>query len=246
MKLVKQREDVTLQHLQKAIPSRKGSITQETVDLINKVRSEPEFQGEDLITTLITYEGAMVGAKASIGEYLTAVRFCAYMMTNGENYTEAYKRAFWDREFVQNRLNTPSGSAEYAELTSAASRYRRSKLVVDILTLSQVPLDLMFTGVRYKALGVLADRMENAKLDKDKIAAADTLLKHTAPKDNKLELNIGIGNTDAITSLNDQLAALAKRQQSLLSSGLSLQEVQRLGVKLSSNEDAIDVEYSDA
>jgi hypothetical protein len=104
----------------------------------------------------------------------------------------------------------------------------------------------MFTGVRYKALGVLADRMENAKLDKDKIAAADTLLKHTAPKDNKLELNIGIGNTDAITSLNDQLAALAKRQQSLLSSGLSLQEVQRLGVKLSSNEDAIDVEYSDA
>jgi hypothetical protein len=188
----------------------------------------------------------MVGAKASIGEYLTAVRFCAYMMTNGENYTEAYKRAFWDREFVQNRLNTPSGSAEYAELTSAASRYRRSKLVVDILTLSQVPLDLMFTGVRYKALGVLADRMENAKLDKDKIAAADTLLKHTTPKDNKLELNIGIGNTDAITSLNDQLAALAKRQQSLLSSGLSLQEVQRLGVKLSSNEDAIDVEYSDA
>ena len=91
MKLTKQREDITLQQVQKAMPSRKGSITQEAVDLINKVRTEPEFQGEDLITTLITYEGAMVGAKASIGEYIAAVRFCAYMMTNGENYTEAYK-----------------------------------------------------------------------------------------------------------------------------------------------------------
>ena len=246
MKLTKQREDITLQQVQKAMPSRKGSITQEAVDLINKVRSEPEFQGEDLITTLITYEGAMVGAKASIGEYIAAVRFCAYMMTNGENYTEAYKKAFWDREFVQNRLSAATSSQEYSELTSAASRYRRSKLVVDILTLSQVPLDLMFTGVRYKALGVLADRMENAKLDKDKIAAADTLLKHTAPKDSKLELNIGIGNTDAITSLNDQLTALAKRQQNLLSSGLSLQEVQKLGVKLTQEADPIEAEYTDA
>ena len=246
MKLVKSREDITLAQLQKAIPSRKGTITQEAVDVINKVRNEPEFQGEDLITTLITYEGAMVKAKASIGEYLAAVRFCAYMMTNGENYTEAYKKAFWDRDFVQARLNAATNSSEYAELTSAASRYRRSKLVVDILTLSQVPLDLMFTGVRYKALGVLADRMENSKLDKDKIAAASELLKHTAPKDNKLELNIGVGSTDAMTTLSDQLAAMAKRQQNLLNAGLSLQEVQRIGVKVMAEEDPIEAEYTDA
>ena len=39
--------------------------------------------------------------------------------------------------------------------------------------MSQAPLDIMFMGWRYKALGVLAEVMTNGKLDRDKINAAD-------------------------------------------------------------------------
>ena len=77
---------------------------------------------------------------------------------------KAYRKTFSSREFVKSRAFSPTDSDKYRELTTAASRYRRSKLVVDILTASQVPLHMLFTGARYKVLGVLLDRAENSRL----------------------------------------------------------------------------------
>ena len=214
-------KELTVEQLKKALPSRKGTITDELVDIINKVNLEPEFQGENLLATMIHYESVMVKAKSSVHEYISAIRFCAYLLTMDDNYTEAYKRTFWDRPFIQDRLGCATNSKEYGEITSAASRYRRSKLVVDILTLSQTPLDLIFAGHRMKAIGVLADRMEHGKLDKDRIAAADALLKHTTPKDFKIELDVGVKQDSATQNLMDQLAGIATRQKELLASGVT-------------------------
>ena len=36
---------ITLEDLKKAVPNKKGIITQEAVDLINQAQQEPEFQG---------------------------------------------------------------------------------------------------------------------------------------------------------------------------------------------------------
>ena len=111
---------------------------------------------------------------------MNAIRFCAYLITMDDNYTEAYKKVFGDRDFVKERMHLPTDDPRYKELTSAASRYRNtSKLVTEILTLSQAPLDLMFMGARYKAIGVLADIMENGRFDRDKINAAKELLAAT-------------------------------------------------------------------
>jgi hypothetical protein len=137
-----------------------------------------------------------------------------------DNYTEAYKKTFFDREFVKERLTEPTGTAKYKELTSAASRYRKSKLVVDILTLSQVPLDLMFTGYRYKAIGILADVMENARYDRDRINAAKELLAATKGSENmKIELDVGVRENSAVQQLQEQLAVMAGKQKMLLESG---------------------------
>ena len=78
----------------------------------------------------------------------------------------------------------------------------------------------MFMGWRYKAVGVLADTMMNAKLDRDKINAAKELLAATkGPETQKIELDIGVKESSAVASLNDQLAQLAGRQKMLLESG---------------------------
>ena len=227
-------ELVTLEDLQKALPSRKNAIPQEVVEVINKSLTEPEFQGEDLLRSLITYESVMVKAKCSISEYVNAVRFCAYLTSTDDNYTEAYKKTFCDREFVKSRLNVPTTSDEYNALTSAASRYRKSKLVVDILTLAQVPFDLMFTGARYKAIAVLTGLMETAKHDKDKIAAADKLLVHTANTAVKMDISVGPNQNamDMQERLNEQLAQLAINQKRLLEGGHDIRDVQKTGVKL--------------
>ena len=233
---------ITIEELKVALPTKKGVITQEAVDIINTSRNDPEFQGESLLKTASIYESVMKKARAPLPDYLDAIRFCAYIMTNNSNYTEAYKKVFSERDFVKARLDAPKNSSLYSELTSAASRYRRTKLVTDILTVSQVPLDLMFTGHRYKAVGVLAEVMENAKLDRDKVSAAKELLAATKGPDNvKIELDVGVTESSAIQQLNDQLAEIAGRSIKHLEAGST--NLKELGALKVTDDDILEGEY---
>lgn len=235
---------LSLDDVKAAMPKKKNYVTQEAVDIINASLTDPEFQGESLLQTASTYEAVLRGARASIPEYLNAIRFCAYMAANDSNYTEAYKKVFADRDFVKQRVGLPTNSPQYAELTSAASRYRRTKLVTDILTASQVPLDLIFTGHRYKAIGILADIMESGRYDRDRINAAKELLAATKGPDNvKIELDVGISESSAVQQLNDQLAEIASRSlQHLQAGSTSLGELGAMKVR---DADIIDVETRD-
>lgn len=237
---------VTIEEIKKVMPLKSNFITQEAVDIINNSQNDPEFQGESLLQTASIYEGVLKGSRSSVPEYLNAVRFCAYMMTNDSNYTEAYKKVFVNRQFVKDRMGLPTSSTKYAELTSAASRYRRTKLVVDILTVSQVPLDMIFSGSRYKALAVLAEIMEDGQLDKDRINAAKELLAATAgPENIKIELDIGVKEDSAVQLLNEQLATLATTQHQLLTTGVATLE-QMGNMKVSDSEQlVIEAEYTD-
>jgi hypothetical protein len=235
---------VTVDDLKSAMPKKKNVITQEAADIINASMNDPEFQGESLIKTASIYESVLKGARASVPEYLNAIRFCAYMSTNGSNYTQAYKKVFMDRDFVKERAQLPASDPKYGELSSAASRYRRTKLVVDVLTASQVPLDLIFTGERYKALGVLADVMKNGKYDRDKVSAAKELLAATkGPENIKMELDVGLSESSAVQQLNDQLSTIAGRSLQQLSDGVT--NLKELGSMKVLDSDAIEGELAD-
>ena len=236
---------VTLEEVKRVMPLKSSFITQESVDIINRSVNEPEFQGESLLQTASIYENVLKGSRSSVPEYLNAIRFCAYMMTNDSNYTEAYKKVFSDRTFVSSRVNLPTDSPKYAELTSAASRYRRTKLVVDILTASQVPLDLIFSGYRYKALGVLAEIMVEGRYDRDRVSAAKELLIATKGPDNiKIELDVGVKEDSALQQLNDQLNRVAATQHNLLSSNASnLEDFGSMSVK--SSDEILEAEFID-
>lgn len=233
---------LTVEDVQNALPSRKNAITQELVDVLNEVKDEAEFQGEPLLNTAVVYEKLMINNKASVREFVDAIRFCAYLVTMDDNYTEAYKKTFYYRDFVKERISADTKSIKYAELTSAASRYRRNnKLVADLLVYSQAPLEIMFLGWRYKAVGVLADTMMNAKLDRDKINAAKELLVATkGPETKKIELDIGVKENSAIASLNEQLSVMAGKQVMLLESGA--RELSDFGSLKPKQEDVVDAE----
>lgn len=233
---------LTVEEVQNALPSRKNAITQELVDVLNEVKDEAEFQGEPLLNTAVVYEKLMINNKASVREFVDAIRFCAYLVTMDDNYTEAYKKTFYYRDFVKERISADTKSIKYAELTSAASRYRRNnKLVADLLVYSQAPLEIMFLGWRYKAVGVLADTMMNAKLDRDKINAAKELLVATkGPETKRIELDIGVKENSAIASLNEQLSVMAGKQVMLLESGA--RELSDFGSLKPKQEDVVDAE----
>jgi len=226
--------EITKEDLFEAFPEKKATITDEIVEVFNRSVQEPEFQGESLLQTAITYQNVMARNQVGIKDYLRAIRFCAYLISMDDNFTEAYKRTFGDRKFVKERMNLPRDSIRYNELTSAASRYRRSKLVTAILTLSQVPLDLMFTGARYKAIGVLAGIMETSKYDRDRINAAKELLAATkGPENVKMELEVG-PSADAVKQQNklfEQLADISAAQHKRLLRGEDVKSVQKIGIQ---------------
>ena len=47
---------VTIEEIKRAMPQKKGVITQDAVDIINASLTDPEFQGESLLQTASTYE----------------------------------------------------------------------------------------------------------------------------------------------------------------------------------------------
>lgn len=244
MKPIARVENITKEQLQQAFPQRKNTITDELVDIFNASQEEPEFQGESLLQTAITYESVMQNNKLGIRDYVDAIRFCAYLISVDDNITEAYIKAFSHRDFVKSRMGASKSSTEYGAITSAASRYRKeNRAVRDILTLSQVPLELLFGGTRVKAVMVLADLMENARFDKDKINAAKELLAATKSEITKVSI-AGLDNAASgsmMQALSEQIAHMATIQLRNLEAGNDIKEVQKLGVTLSSEEGVIDV-----
>ena len=229
----KPKTEITLEELKAKFPTKKNTLNEDTVKLVNDAINDPMFNGEEFMSTMMDYQNVMTGSHASFKEYFNAIKFCAYLESTNFNVTESYKLARADDDFVKERLNAPTDSIAYRELTSRASQHQKSPLVKRILTQSDMPLHLMFQGARYRAVAVLAREMEDAEYSKDRIAAADKLLTHVkAPENVNIELAVG-PTAEAKSmqeSLNTQLAALALNQKKMIDAGYSLIDVQKLGI----------------
>lgn len=237
----KSKTPVTKERLQEIFPQRKNSITDDLAEMVDRANNDEDFNGDEFLDTLVSYRDVMLKHSYSLKDYVRAVKFCAYLITEGDNTVEAYKRAMADDEFVKKRIGAKAGTAEYNALTAAASRYRQRKIVREVLTVSQMPLYLMFQGERYRAVEVLANEMTAAAFSKDRIAAADKLLTHVKPPENlQIELEVG-PNAEAKSmqeSLSEQLAHTVAMQKRLLESGVDIKDVQRLGIKADAPIDA--------
>ena len=235
--------EVTMDDMKRLFPKKKESITEELITIINDANNNPFFSGDEFMNNILTYKDVMEKQKASLKDYLAAIRFCAYLESEDYNLTEAYKKSHCHTEFVRERLDSPTNSAEYKQLTNAASRYRKRPLIVQILTQSQLGLHLMFQGEQYRAINVLSDIMVNGRSEMARVAAAKELLANTkAPETHKIELDIGIRNESAMESLNAQLAQFAIESMNQLKTGKT--DLKTLGSMkvIEDSEEVIDVD----
>ncbi len=239
----KEKHIFTKEDLKKKLPAKKQTITDEIVDIINEANLDPDFNGDEFVDTMISYQNAMLDTKASIKEYVNAIKFCSYLHSTDGNITEAYIKARANDRFVKERADAKPGSKEYNTISSAASRFRKTPLVVKLLTQSAVPMYLMFQKDTYKAVGVLVDEMENAQMSRDRINAAKAVLEHIKPPENvQIELDIGVKENTAVQQLNDQLAQLASRQKLHLEAGSA--ELEEFGKMKPRDAEIIDVEIA--
>lgn len=235
-----EKTDITKEELISKLPEKKGTITDEIVAMVNQANNDPAFSPGEFIRTMVDYKDIMLNNRGNMEDYINAIKFCAYLESE-DNATEAYRKARANDEFVSSKVGCDTESAEYRALTHVASRYRQSKLVRAILSQTDMPLYLVFQKSRYQAVQVLHDEMLNAPYSKDRISAAEKLLTHVkAPENVQIELGIGMDSESKSIqqSLNDQLMVVAARQKQLLEQGVSIADVQKLGVRSEIVEDA--------
>ena len=227
---------VTKEQILEHFPEKSKTVTDELVTLINQAQEDPQFDVLTMFDQMISYKDVMYNNSGSMTDYVNAIKFCSYLEVCDDNYTQAYIRTFSYRDAVKARMHMPTSSKEYKELTSMASQYRRTPMVISILTISDAPLRLFTRGLQFKALKVLADEMITAYHSKDRITAADKLLVHSRAqeeKTGKVEINIGMGAeaTKQHSAMLEQLQETAKLQKALLEQGLDIGQVQKLGIK---------------
>ena len=229
-------------YLAKKFKKKETNISDETVDMINAACNDPQFMPGEFLESILTYQNVMKETGASMKEYVRALKFCSIYEINGGNARDAFIRGRADDAFIKKHQYDKPGTSGYLMIAQAAVRYRKTPLIQKIMTQAQMPLYLMFQGLRYKAVEVLANEMVEAAYAKDRINAADKLLAHVKPPENmKVELDIGIHESSAIQQLNEQLAEIAAKQKlHMVAGSANLDDFGALKVK--EDEDVIDAE----
>lgn len=212
---------LTLDQFQLALPDKvKKSINQELIDQINNTLSDPEMF-ESYRDNLISYTKVMADGKFKVTSYIDAVRYVSFKLMGCTNI-EAYTKTFPDKyqRFVQQGVAAK-------DIASYVTAYNKSKLVNLIFEQTLIPSHVLNQDLYQRALNVQADLMINAKSEKVRCDAANSLLTQLkAPEVKKVELDIGVKEDSSIAALRATTLELARQQRLMMESGaMNAQEI---------------------
>lgn len=212
---------LTIDQFKAALPDKiKKSINQELIDQINTTLSEPEMY-ETYRENLMSYTKVMQEGKFKISEYINAVKYVSHKLMGCTNL-DAYSKTFPDKiaRFTAQQVASK-------DIASYVTAYNKSKLVNLIYEQTLIPSYVLNQDLYQKALNVQADLMVNAKSEKVKTDAANSLLTHLKPPEvKKVELDIGIKEDSSIAALRASTLELARQQRLAMEAGaMNAQEV---------------------
>ena len=205
---------LTLDQFQLALPDKvKKSINQELIDQINNTLSDPEMF-ESYRDNLISYTKVMADGKFKVTQYIDAVRYVSFKLMGCTNI-EAYTKTFPDKyqRFIQQGVQAK-------DIASYVTAYNKSKLVNLIFEQTLIPSHVLNQDLYQRALNVQADLMINAKSEKVRCDAANSLLTQLkTPEVKKVELDIGVKEDSSIAALRATTLELARQQRLMVESG---------------------------
>ncbi|RLA41209.1 MAG: hypothetical protein DRR06_16290 [Gammaproteobacteria bacterium] len=206
------------------MPSRalKSSITQELVDNINAITGAEELR-DSFREGVIGYADVLQEGRFKVSSYLEAVMYVSYKLLGNTNIV-SYAKTFPHRYA---RYTDPNSKTTDRDIASYVSAYNSNKLVNLIFQQTMVPTYVLNADMHQRALNVQADLMMNARSEKVRSDAANSLLTHLkVPEAVKVSLEIGLKEDRTIQDLRETTAALVKQQKTMLIEGVvSPQEV---------------------
>lgn len=214
-------------------PHLKHSVTQDLVDRINNVVSDPE-QARVIGENFLHYLGVMNEGKFRLDDYLSAVTYVSLKLMGASNQ-DAYIRTFPDR--YQNMLangRTPK------EISSMVSAYNSGKLVNLVREQSLVPTWVLNAHIYQKAINTQAELMVSSSSDLVRTQAANSILTHLAkPKAAGPLVAVQINEDSGMNSLHATLRELAQKQQELIRHGAAARDL--AAAPLTRDEEVTDV-----
>lgn len=212
---------LTVDEFKHALPDKvKKSINQELIDQINTTLSDPEMY-EAYRDNLLSYTRVMADGRFKVSEYVNAVKYVSHKLMGATNI-EAYSKTFPDKI---TRFAAQGVTAK--DIASYVTAYNKSKLVNLIFEQTLIPSYVLNQDLYQRALNVQADLMVNAKSEKVRCDAANSLLTQLKmPETQKVELDVKVKEDSSITQLRQATLELARAQRLAIGAGqVNAQEV---------------------
>lgn len=207
--------ELTTDVLARALPEKfKKSLNQELVDNINNTLADPDLQ-ETLRENFLSYIDVLNDGRFKIQDYLNAIKYCTQKLMGNSNI-DAYTKTFPDRYNDQIARGLSN-----KDISSIITVYNKSKLVNLIMEQSLVPSWILNQHLHQKAINVQAELMTSAASEKVRSDAANSLLTHLKPPEvSKIEIDVGMKDSDQLKELRDVTLKLAAQQRDLIQSGV--------------------------
>jgi hypothetical protein len=190
------------------------AVTPSFVDKLNNMTADP-LVGEEFERNFISYTKVLLEGKYKTDDYLNAVAYTTYKLL-GHSNQDAFKLTFPDRM----RTMVAKGY-DAKQMSSFVSAYHKGQLVSAILQQTIIPAFVMHQGKFHEAVGVLAEiAMDATALNKDRVAAADSLVRHlTPPQAKEVNINLGVQESSGMTELRASMLAMAQQQKEFIEMG---------------------------
>lgn len=211
---------LTVQEVQKALPAQiKSTVSQEMVDALNHLSEDPVI-AETMRENFISYTNVMREGKFKLDDYVMAVKYVSYKVMGYSN-RESYIRTFPKR---YQRLVSEGRSDK--DIASYVAAYNKNKLVNLVYEQTLIPVWILNQAHYQEAINTQVDLMQNAKSEKVRSDAANSILTHLKkPETKQVDLNIGIKDDAGMNELRDQLKKMASMQQTLIEKGVPTNDI---------------------
>jgi hypothetical protein len=232
---------LTKEKLQEMLP--KGTshrVTDEIIELVHRMEDDTGLPQDYLEESLLSNLHILKGMKVRLKDYVNAIKYCN-LKRNLSN-ERAWSIVFPDRYDRLVQLNK--------DPSPHVSIYNSSDLVTKVDAEMIVAEHIQYAPVFHEAIRREAQLMRGIDANGEPVSAhvqhlaASTLLERLAPpKETKLDIRIGQSDEakQATEQMLEEMRKVAERQKQLIERGFNIEDVQRLDLKVTS-EEAIDVD----
>ena len=210
----------TLDELDQALPlSLKGKMTPEIANNLNTIITDPQV-AQAFRDNFVSYTNVLKEGKFKLESYMDAVAYVSFKLM-GYTDRECYQRTFPGR---YTELVAKGTSAK--DIAAYVSAYNRGILVNKVLEQTLIPTYVLNQDVYQKAINTQADLMVNGKSEMVRMKAADSILNHLKrPEASKVEISMGVVDSQEMDELKQAMLDLTRNQRALIEQGTPTKEI---------------------